>query len=115
MKPFLVAFTSWFAIGVTVLADDAKDNKQKEPATKSRTFTVGKDTTFVLGPLDKDGRIDYEAALNDRLRAGVTPENNANVLLFNIYGPHPQGAKLPEAFFKWMKVAPPPPKGAYFV
>ena len=31
------------------------------------------------GPLDKDGYVDFEAALNERLGKGVPPEKNANV------------------------------------
>src|SRR5258708_3874889 len=37
-------------------------------------FTIGKETTYFEGPVDKDGYIDYVAALNERLRKGVTPE-----------------------------------------
>ena len=56
------------------------------PAPK---LPVGRDTTYVTGPIDKDGYIDYEAALNERLSQGVTPENNANVLIWKVLGPTP--------------------------
>lgn len=36
-------------------------------------FEIGPDTTVVSGPLDADGFIDYEAALNGMLGEGVTP------------------------------------------
>jgi len=49
-------------------------------------FTISKETTFVTGPVDKDGYIDYTAALNERLRQGMTPENNANVLIWKALG-----------------------------
>jgi hypothetical protein len=94
---------------------DKKEEKKDEKKTRKPTFTVGKDTTHVLGPLDKTGRIDYETALNEKLREGVTPDNNAAVLLFKAFGPHPDGAKLPDDFFKWLKVPAPPEKGDYFV
>lgn len=87
------------------------DKKPKRP----RSFTVGKETTYVAGPLDKDGRIDYPAALNERLRRGVTPQNNANVLLWKAFGPHPQGATMRPEFFKWMGIESPPERGDYFV
>src|SRR5690242_2056391 len=45
-------------------------------------ITVGHDTTRIDGPLDAEGYVDYIAALDDAARAGVTPENNAVVLLF---------------------------------
>jgi hypothetical protein len=77
-------------------------------------FTVGAKTTYVTGPRDKDGYIDYAAALNQRLRKGVTPANNANVLLWKAFGPHPEGATMPAKFFKWMGIKPPPERGKYF-
>ena len=63
-----------------------------QPAPK---LPLGKDTTYVTGPLDKDGYVDYAAALNERLGKGVTPANNANVLLWKALGPHPEGATMP--------------------
>ncbi len=83
------------------------------PAPK---LPLGKDTTYVTGPLDKDGYIDYEAALNDRLGAGVAPEKNANVLLWKALGPTPEGGKrMPAEFFKRLGMDEPPKDGAYFI
>jgi hypothetical protein len=78
---------------------------------------LGKDTTYVTGPLDKDGYIDYEAALNDRLGKGVTPEKNANVLIWKAFGPNPEGSPkgVPDEFFKRLGIAKPPEKGDYFI
>src|SRR5262245_59150500 len=93
-------------------ADDPKD---KEPAKKHKgKFTIGKDTTYVTGPLDKDGYIDYAAALNERLGKGVTPANNANVLLWKALGPRPEGGTMPAEFFQLLGIEPPPEKGDYF-
>ena len=83
-----------------------------EPAPK---FPVGKETTYVTGPLDKEGYIDYEAALNDRLGKGVTPETNANVLLWKALGRRPKGAGMPAEDFKRMGIEPPPKDGEYFI
>lgn len=88
--------------------------KEKEKAGKPR-FTIGKETTRVLGPVDKAGYIDYEAALNGLMRQGVTPKNNANVLLWRAFGPHPEKAEMPPAFFRWLEIEPPPDNGDYFV
>src|SRR6516225_9670041 len=68
-----------------------KEDKPKESAAKKHRgkFTISKETTYVTGPLDKDGYIDYAAALNERLGQGVTPENNANVLLWRAMGLQP--------------------------
>src|SRR5579864_282297 len=76
---------------------------------------ISKETTYVTGPLDKDGYVDYEAALNDRLGKGITPEKNANVLLWKAFGPKPGGERMPERFFKCLGIEEPPADGAYFI
>jgi peroxiredoxin len=86
-----------------------------QPHSSKGKFTIGKETTFVTGPVDKDGYIDYVAALNERLRQGVTPENNANVLIWKALGPHPDGSNLAPEFCKLMGMEVPPEKGEYFV
>ena len=42
-------------------------------------------------PVDKAGHPDYEAGLNDRMGKGITPEKNANVLIWKAFGPTPEG------------------------
>jgi hypothetical protein len=75
--------------------------KEEVDAKKPKSrFPLGKETTFVTAPLDAGGYIDYAAALNEHWRRGVTPENNANVLLWKALGPHPKGATMPDEFFK---------------
>jgi hypothetical protein len=86
--------------------DTAKKRKGK--------ITVSKETTYVTGPLDEDGYVDYVAALHERLSQDVTPGNNANVLLWKAMGPHPEGAKMPARFFRWLGVPAPPEEGPYF-
>src|SRR2546430_914313 len=71
-----------------------------QPRSGKGKFTMSKETTFVTEPVDKDGYIDYVAALNDRLRQGVTPENNANVLIWKALGPRPEGTTLGSEFCK---------------
>jgi hypothetical protein len=83
-----------------------------KPAPK---VPVGKATTYVTGPLDTEGYIDYETALNERLSKGVTPEKNANVLLWKAFGPHPEKAKMPPEFFHWLGIDEPPEVGDYFI
>ena len=50
-------------------------------------ITISKETTYITEPLRKDGYVDYVAALNERFRAGVTPENNAAVPFWKAMGP----------------------------
>ena len=59
----------------------AADEKPPEPK-----LPLGKETTFVTGPLDKHGYIDYEAALNAEFSKGIAPEKNANALLILVLG-----------------------------
>src|SRR5437773_1605776 len=79
------------------------------------TFTIGAETTFVTGPLDKHGYVDYVAALNERLGKRITPDNNANVLIWQTLGPRPEGMTMPPEYFQWLGIGCPPEDGAYFV
>lgn len=79
------------------------------------SFTVGRDTTRITEPLDTEGYVDYPTALNNQLREGVTPDNNANVLLLLAFGPRPEGAPLAPEFYEALGIAPPPETGNYFV
>jgi RNA polymerase sigma factor (sigma-70 family) len=84
-------------------------------ANSKSKFTLSKETTGITGPLDKDGYVDYETALNEGLREGVTPERNANVLLLKALGPRPQGAAMPAGFFRWLGAPEPPERGEYWI
>jgi hypothetical protein len=102
-----------FWAGAGAKEKDAKEvAAQKKPKPK---FTIGKQTTYVNGPLDEDGTIDYSAALNKRMRQGVTPANNANVLIWKALGPHPEGGTMHPEFFKWLESPAPPEQGDYFI
>src|SRR5207244_3405528 len=95
----------------------AKEDKPKESAPKKHRgkFTISKETTYITGPLDKDGYIDYAAALNERLSKGVTPENNANVLIWKAIGPRPERREISPEFFRLLGMKPPPDNGEYYV
>jgi hypothetical protein len=80
------------------------------------TFTIGKSTTLVTGPVEADGHIDYAAALNERLSKGVKPEDNAAVAIWKVLGPNPAGSgKVPPGFFEKLGMPAPPASGEYFV
>jgi hypothetical protein len=81
----------------------------------SSTFTISPETTYITEPLDKDGYVDYVTALNERLRKGVTPDNNANVLICQALGPHPEGGTMPSEYFQWLGIESPPEDGAYYL
>ena len=42
----------------------------KKPVAK---YPMSRATTYITEPLDKDGYLDYETALNERLRGKITP------------------------------------------
>jgi hypothetical protein len=91
-------------------AASGKGEKKRKPK-----FTVGKETTYVKGPLTRDGYVDFPTALNQRLGQGVTPQTNANVLLWQAFGPHPERSTMPPEFFKWLGIKAPPERGEYFI
>lgn len=92
--------------------EKGEDRRQK---SRKPRFTIGKETTYVTGPRDKEGYVDYPSALNERLGRGVTPATNATVALWQTFGPQPEGAPMPPTFFKWLGIPEPPKKGDYLV
>ncbi len=86
-------------------------------AKKNRTlpFTIGRETTYVTGPVDKDGYVDYVTALNERLRRGIKPADNANVLLWQVFGPLSDGTTMPPGYFHWLGIHQPPEHGDYWI
>jgi hypothetical protein len=83
------------------------------PATMP--FSVSRETTYITEPVDKDGFVDYVAALNDKLSTGVSKENNAVALLCEVFGPKPDNFPLQPEFYKRLGITEPPNKGPYLV
>lgn len=107
MFAFRIALLVAAASGVLLVAD--------EPMKPTPKFKLDKAVTFVTEPLDKDGYVDFEAALNERLKGKSTPDTNAVVLLLKALGPKPEGRELRDDFFKALGTDPPPEKGKYLV
>jgi hypothetical protein len=78
-------------------------------------ITIDKATTFITKPLRADGYPDYSAALNELMREGVTPENNAAVLLQQAFGPTEVPKELRENYFRQLGIPVLPEQGDYFV
>jgi len=55
-------------------------------AEPARKWPIGKETNLYQLAGRDEGYIDYEAALNDRLGKGITPEKHANVLIWKALG-----------------------------
>jgi hypothetical protein len=82
----------------------------------SSTFTVSTETTYITEPLDQEGYVDFEAALNDRLGKDIAPERNANVLIWRAFGPRPAGGNgMPAEYFTRLGIDEPPLQGDYFI
>lgn len=102
-------------------AEQAKPPAATQPTTQPAkvNITVGKDTTYITGPLNEDGTVNYLAYLNAKYGKGVTPRNNAMVLLARAVGPEAWGPPHYKSFrdkaFKAMGIAPLPFEGDYFV
>ncbi|MHC4403624.1 MAG: hypothetical protein ACYTG0_28540 [Planctomycetota bacterium] len=77
--------------------------------------TISKRTTFLTGPLRADGYVDYIAAVNEAARKGITPENNAAVLLWQAFGPARIPEHVRERFFELLDIPPLADEGDYFV
>src|SRR5690606_24755987 len=65
--------------------------------------------------LRPDGYPDYIAAIDARSREGVTPENNAAVLLVESFGPAEVPERIRSEFFEALGVSVLPEHGEYFV
>ena len=88
-----------------------------QPATQPAkiNITIAKDTTYILGPLNKDGTVNYVAYLNAKYSKGVTPANNAATLLLTAIGPNLFDRSVRAAALRRAGMAALPLKGAYFV
>ncbi len=82
---------------------------EKQPLVK-----VGPDTTVLTEPLDEEGYVDFQAHANAVLSKGVTPDNNAAVLLWKASGPANIGEEHRAEYFKRLGIEPLPDEGDYF-
>ncbi len=86
---------------------------EKPPLAFVPKITIGKETTWVTGPLKANGTIDYHAVINRHYSRGVTAENNSVVLLYRAMGPKPGGGRLSDEFFRMLAMEIPPEEGGY--
>jgi hypothetical protein len=103
----LVAVGGILLLAGGVLASDPATAPSTRPAPR---LTIGRDTTRITGPLRPDGTLDYLAALNVAAGQGVTPENNAAVLLVRVLDPgkRPNAVEHRRAECKALGVPVPP-------
>lgn len=81
------------------------EEPKAKPAEKPRpAFTISKETTRITEPLRPDGYPDFVALENAEMSRGVTPENNAAMLLVRAIGPKPIPEDIREQFFKMLGI-----------
>ena len=95
------------AVGLVVFAVQRNKKRAMSP------ITPGPDTTVIAGPLDAAGLIDYETALNEKLKGKSTADTNAVVLLLQVIGPKVEGQEPHPDFYRWLGCSPPPPVALY--
>jgi hypothetical protein len=95
----------WFVIGAAVLLIGFFLFQLFGP---SPAIVVSKETTYITGPLGPDGLPDYEQYLLERLRDGVTPENNAAVLLMRAMWPGDYPQQEQAVVAQELGLVPPP-------
>ncbi len=71
------------------------------------TIRPAPETTLITEPLDDDGYVDFVAAINHEWSDGVTPENNAAVLIWTALGAEPLPETHREDFFRLLGIEPP--------
>ena len=114
-----LALSLAFVAAVASCLPAGQPEPSKTPASKMPVkrapggIIISRETTFITGPLRKDGSVDYAAALNARYSQGVTPENNAAVLLLQAMGPGEIDDRRRPQFFEMLGIAPLPEKGRY--
>jgi len=96
-------------------AEASPPGENQPPRRPRARITISEQTTVILGPVRKDGYVDYVAALNQRCSAGVTPENNAAVLFCKAFGPSGIHKKTRRRFFEMLGIEPLPEQGDYIL
>ncbi len=94
---------------------DRPDVARRRASSASSPIHISRETTLITGPVDEDGYVDYLEAVNRKLSAGVTPENNAAVLLRRAVGPGEVQPELRKQHFKRLGIDPLPARGNYLV
>ena len=92
--------------------DDLSAGAAQKPKSP---VTISKETTRITEPLRANGYVDYIAALNQHCSQGVTPENNAAVLIIQAMGPKEIPQEIREQYFKMLGIPPLPEEGQYLV
>ena len=103
------------ALAAVAAAEQGGVKPSEGIAAPRPAVTFSKATTYISGPLRKDGYPDYLAAIDARYREGVTPANNSAVLYLRAVGPGSIPVKERQDYFARLGIDPLPEKGEYFL
>ncbi len=95
-------------------APDAPEEAEGEAPVKTKAgITLSRETTYITGPLNEDGTVNYVEYLNRKYGKGVTPENNAAVLMLEVVGPEIIAEAVRARAMRRMGIPDPPLRGCY--
>jgi hypothetical protein len=93
-----------------LLSSSSVHAQEKKPRIR-----VGKDTTVFLGPLNDSGYVDFAAALDQRMKKGVTPATNANAELRKLLGFEGISSKYTSEYFAALGIPVPDADEQFYV
>lgn len=98
------------------VVEDGKISSPSKNTGPQKLITISKETTFITEPLDEQGFVNYVQAINDRMKPeGITPENNAAVLIWQAIGWAEADEEWVNSHANALGVPPIPKNGDYLV
>ena len=111
-----IAVVSLGVVCCVLAGGDARRKRgAQRPISKPVKITVAKETTWILGPVNPDGTVNYVAYLDAKFKAGITPENNAAIPLLRALGPRSLPPATKRRTLERLGIFPLPDKGNYFM
>jgi hypothetical protein len=115
-KKTVLAFLALGVVASFALAAEPDEKPAAAtPPPRRPLLTISTETTRITEPLRADGYVDYITALNQHFSQGVTPDNNAAVLMIKAMGPGVIPKEIREQYVKMLGISPLPEEGPYFV
>lgn len=109
----LAAVAALLVLGAIAALSHAADRPLPAPRVMPK-IQVNRETTYLTGPLNADGEVDYVAANESRNSAGATPENNFSVVLWQLMGPKQVNEDVRKLYFERLGIPVPPEEGEYY-
>lgn len=105
----IISSTGALLVGVAALWG-MNSEASSGPLAKLRP---ARDTTFLVAPLDDEGRVDYFAALNELYGRDVKPADNVLVGLWSVWRTKSYEQRPPEAYFEALGMPVPSREGVF--